>query len=93
MGHTIAQKAQLLARVHQLKEQLAELEASVRRGGKPTESLDLVASSRTLLNGLMADILEDHLRVHILEGDHPLPAGAEAAGEELIQVVHAYMGH
>ncbi len=93
MGHTIARKPQLLARVRRLKEQLAELEDSVKKGVDPAESLDLVANSRTLLNGLMADILEDHLRVHLLEGEHPPSAGALAAGENLIQVVHAYMGH
>ena len=92
MGHTIAQKAQLLERVRKLKQQLAELEESLRAGVDPVESLDLVANSRTLLNGLMAYILEDHLRVHLLEGEHALPAGALKAGEDLIQVVHAYMG-
>ncbi len=92
MGHTIAQKEHLIARVRTLKENLCSLEEAIGGSLGSDAVLKLVAKNRTLLNGLMADILEDHLRVHVLQGDCELPKSSHAAAEGLIEVVHTYMG-
>lgn len=92
MGHTIAEKDKLLSRVRLLKRQLAEMETGFREEIEPSDLLQLVAGSRAQINGLMSEVLEDHLRVHVLQESGAVPERAQAAAEDLIAVVHAYMG-
>jgi DNA-binding FrmR family transcriptional regulator len=49
----------------------------------------LLATVRGGINGLMAEVLEDHIRLHLLQGGRaPLTADL---GEELIDLVRAYL--
>ncbi|CAM4224851.1 Transcriptional regulator [Bordetella muralis] len=53
------------------------------------EVLRQIASVRGAVNGLTAEVMEDHLREHILtvETDRERKQG----GEEMIEVIRAYM--
>ena len=53
------------------------------------EVLMLLAAVRGGINGLMAEVLEDHVRLHLLQGGRaPLTPDL---GEELIDLVRAYL--
>jgi DNA-binding FrmR family transcriptional regulator len=53
--------------------------------------LQLVASCRGALNGLMAELIEGHLRFHVLDpGQKTSPSQLEAA-DELMAVVKRYL--
>jgi DNA-binding FrmR family transcriptional regulator len=51
--------------------------------------LMLLAAVRGGINGLMAEVLEDHIRLHLLKDGHaPLTPDL---GEDLIDLVRAYL--
>ena len=52
--------------------------------------LQVIASVRGAVNGLMAEVIEDHVRCHV--GAPSLPAKERAEGtDELLEVVRAYL--
>jgi DNA-binding FrmR family transcriptional regulator len=80
----------MLSRIRRIKGQAAAIERAVQGDGECEDILQLVASCRGALNGLMAELIEGHLRFHVLSpGQKTLPSQIEAA-EELISVVKRY---
>ena len=51
--------------------------------------LQLIAGARGAINGLMAEVIEDHVRAHLLDQDHEIER--TQAAEELIDVVRSYL--
>jgi DNA-binding FrmR family transcriptional regulator len=90
LSHTTRNKAKTLSRVRRIKGQVEAIERAVEGVGECEEILQLVASCRGALNGLMAELIEGHLRFHVLlEGQKTLPSQHEAA-DELMAVVKRY---
>jgi DNA-binding FrmR family transcriptional regulator len=84
------EKQKLLSRIKRLSGQVAAVERSVTEGDECADILMLLAAIRGGVNSLMAEILEDHIRLHI---PHP-NSGAETAEElteDLISLVRAYL--
>jgi DNA-binding FrmR family transcriptional regulator len=54
------------------------------------EVLRLIASARGAMNGLMAEVLEDHIRAHAFRGTRPKSDNAQVA-DELVDVVRSYL--
>ncbi len=80
----------MLSRIRRIKGQADAIERAVQGDGECEDILQLVASCRGALNGLMAELIEGHLRFHVLSpGQKTLPSQLEAA-EELISVVKRY---
>ena len=53
--------------------------------------MHLIAGCRGAVNGLLAEVVEDHVRTHLVDpGTNPDALNAEAA-EQLIDVVHTYL--
>jgi DNA-binding FrmR family transcriptional regulator len=50
----------------------------------------LLANVRGGINSLMAEVLEDHIRLHLLSSDRNSPPPDELA-EDLIDLVRAYL--
>jgi DNA-binding FrmR family transcriptional regulator len=89
MGHTVRDKAKLLARVRRIKGQCEAIERALESEAACGETLQLIAGARGAMNGLMAEVLEQHLRGHIL--DAPSRHERDTAAGELIDVVRAYL--
>ena len=90
MSHTTKDKKKLLSRIRRIRGQSEAIERALEGEGECEEILQLVASCRGALNGLMAELIEGHLRFHVLvEGQKTLPSQLEAA-DELIAVVKRY---
>lgn len=89
MSHTIKEKSKLLSRVRRLKGQVEAVERALQAELSCAEVLNLVASIRGAVTGLTAELIEDHIRDHIV--------GAGTArerfdgGEELIEVIRTYV--
>jgi DNA-binding FrmR family transcriptional regulator len=50
-----------------------------------------MAACRGALNGLMAEVMEGHIRFHVLSPDSAKTSPQAEAAEELIDVVRAYL--
>ena len=91
MSHTTKDKPKMLSRVRRIKGQVEAIERALEGAGECEEILQLVASCRGALNGLMAQLIEGHLRFHVLApGNKALPSQLEAA-DELMAVVKRYL--
>ncbi len=88
MGHTIKQKAKLQARVRRLKGQLEAVERALEAERPCTEVLNLVASIRGAITGLTAELIEDHVREHVIAA--PDTRTRSVGAEELIDVIRTY---
>ena len=89
MAHTQANKQKLLNRIRRIQGQLAAVERAIEEERECASVLQLVAACRGAANGLMAELLEGHIRTHVIdpEGD----AECRAAAEQVIDVVRAYL--
>ena len=84
------EKKKLLFRIKRLGGQIDALERSVTAGDECADILMLLAAIRGGVNSLMAEILEDHIRLHIT---HPnrRKESPEDLTEDLIGLVRAYL--
>jgi len=90
LSHTTKNKTKMLSRVKRIRGQVEAIERALGGEGECEDILQLVASCRGALNGLMAELIEGHLRFHVLSpGKRALPSQLEAA-DELIAVVKRY---
>ena len=90
MSHTTKDKKKMLSRIRRIKGQAVAIERALEGDGECEDILQLVASCRGALNGLMAELIEGHVRFHVLSpGQSTLPSQLEAA-DELIAVVKRY---
>ncbi|MBA1154621.1 metal/formaldehyde-sensitive transcriptional repressor [Microvirga mediterraneensis] len=91
MSHTVKEKTKLLARVRRIKGQVEAVERALESELCCADVLMLVASVRGAVNGLTVELLEDHIRNHVVDPAHePDPERAKGAAE-LIDVVRTYL--
>ena len=89
MAHTIKDKEKLLARVRRVRGQVEAVERALQNEKGCAEVLQLVAGAHGGMNGLMAEIIEDHVRMHVVD---PARSNDRAKGAaELIEVIQSYL--
>lgn len=81
MSHITNSKRQILARVRRLAGQIAAIERAVQADAECSETLHLVAGVRGALNGLMSELIDDHLMNHVAAPGLSHRQRAEAAQE------------
>jgi len=89
MSHTSRQKDKLIARVRRIKGQLEGIERALDSEAACVEVLRQIASVRGAVNGLTAEVMEDHLREHVITPS--TDKERHQGGEEMIEVIRAYM--
>lgn len=89
MPHLKSNKAQLIARVRRIAGQMAAIEKALETDMSCASVLQQVAGVRGAVNGLMGEIIEDHLREHVARPDLRAEDRAEGA-DELIAVIRRY---
>ncbi len=89
MGHTIQQKDKLIARVRRIRGQIEGIERALEGEAGCAEIMRQLASVRGALGGLTAEVMEDHLRHHVMDAE--TNADCRQGGEELIGVIRTYM--
>ena len=90
MPHTIKEKKQLLTRVRRIKGQAEALETALEQGGDCSAILQQIAAIRGAVNGLMAEVLEGHIREHL--GVDEIPAEQRSRDlENVVAVLRSYL--
>ena len=91
MSHTIRGRAGLLGRVRRLRGQVEALERAIDGSHDCTQILQQIAACRGAVNGLMAEVLDGHIREHLIDPSRePTRAEGEAL-EELARVIKRYL--
>jgi DNA-binding FrmR family transcriptional regulator len=91
MGHTIREKSKLLGRVRRIRGQIEGLERSLTAEKECAEILHQIAAVRGAMNGLMAEVLEEHIRTHIADPGIASDTARTQGANELIDVLRAYI--
>jgi DNA-binding FrmR family transcriptional regulator len=91
MGHTIKNKSKLLARVRRLKGQAEAVERALEEERDCADVLMLVASMRGAINGLTVELMEDHIRHHVVNPDSERDETRAKGAAELIEVLRTYL--
>jgi len=91
MAHTTRDREKLISRVRRIRGQIDALERTLGEEHECAKVLQLVAGCRGALNGLMAELIEGHVRYHVLAPDGRKTAPQVEAAEELIDVVRTYL--
>lgn len=91
MSHTVHDKRKLLARVRRIRGQVEAIERALDSEVGCDTVLHLIAGVRGATAGLMAEVVEDHVRCHLVDGEKHPGALNEDAAEQLLDVVRAYL--
>lgn len=91
MGHTSREKTKLLNRVRRLRGQIDAIERALETDVECTEVLQLIAATRGAINGLMGEVIEDHIIEHVASPDIASDAERRRGAQELIDVIRTYL--
>lgn len=90
-GHVAKEKVKLLNRLRRLRGQIEAIERAVDADEECAGVLQQATSCRGALDGFIAEVIEDHIREHMVAGEALTADRRAAAAEELIEIVHAYL--
>ena len=91
MAHTVREKQKLLTRVRRMRGQVEAIERALENESSCEQVLHLIAGVRGAMAGLMAEVVEDHVRSHLVDPEkHPGALNVEAA-EQLMDVIRTYL--
>jgi FrmR/RcnR family transcriptional regulator, repressor of frmRAB operon len=91
MSHTIRDKQKLLARVRRIRGQVEAIERALDGEVACEQAMQLIAAARGAMAGLMGEVIEEHIRTHLVDAElHPEALNVEAT-EQLIDVVRTYL--
>ena len=90
MAHTSRDHEKLLARVKKIRGQLNAVEKSLVEGEECSQVLMTLAACRGAMNGLMSEIVEGHIRFHIVDPDQRPTSKQAQATAQLIEVLRSY---
>jgi FrmR/RcnR family transcriptional regulator, repressor of frmRAB operon len=91
MTHTIREKQKLLARVRRIRGQVEAIDRALDNEAGCEQVMHLIAGVRGAIAGLMAEVIEEHVRTHLVDAEkHPNALNAEAA-DQLLEVVRTYL--
>lgn len=89
MSHTIKEKAKISARINRIKGQLEAVNKAIESEQDCYQVMQLIASCRGALSGLMSEVVESHIREHILLAESKKEALNSA--EDLIDIMKSFL--
>ena len=90
MSHIVHERKKLLTRVRRIKGQVDAMEKALNEESDCMAVLQQIASIRGAVNGLMVEMLEDHIREQ-LGSEAALPEQRQQDLEQVINVLRSYL--
>jgi DNA-binding FrmR family transcriptional regulator len=91
MAHTVDEKKRLLNRVRRIMGQVAAIEKTLDQEGECAEVLHNISACRGAMDALMAEVIEGHIRFHVLPGDGRVTDQQTRAADDLVSALRAYL--
>jgi DNA-binding FrmR family transcriptional regulator len=91
MAHTIRDKQQLISRVRRIRGQLDAVERALDEEQECSAILQTLAACRGAINGLVGEVIEGHIRFHIINPDEKPTSQQGKAAQQLIEVIRSYV--
>ena len=80
-----------MARVRRVRGQIEAVERALEQERGCSAVLQLVVAARGAMNSLMAQVIEDHIRMHVVDPARERNGDRARGAEELIEVVQSYL--
>jgi DNA-binding FrmR family transcriptional regulator len=91
LAHIIRDKKKMLNRVRRIRGQIESVEAAIEREADCSDVLHTISACRGAINALMAEVLDGHIRFHVMDPDQDPRSEKARATQELIDVLRAYL--
>ena len=91
MAHTVRDKEKLILRVRRIRGQVEAVERAINSDQDCSDVMQMITAARGAMNGLMAELVEDHVRFHVLDPSKKPSAEQGLAADELIDVIRSYL--
>jgi DNA-binding FrmR family transcriptional regulator len=91
MGHTRRDRDKLLLRMKRIRGQVDGIQRLLEEEEECFAVLQTVAACRGALTGLMTEIIEGHIRDHILDPAEEPTSAQRRAAEDLMDVLRAFV--
>jgi DNA-binding FrmR family transcriptional regulator len=91
MSHVAKEKAKLLNRLKRMRGQIEAMERAVDADNECATVLQQATACRGALDGFIAEVIEDHIREHMVDPQAVRDSPQALAAEELIEVIHQYL--
>lgn len=91
MAHLTRDKKKLLLRVRRLRGQVEAVERALEEERECEDVLQLIAAVRGATAGLMAEVVEGHVRFHLVDPDRRPTSAQARAAQQLIDVFKTYL--
>jgi len=91
MAHTIEEKKRLLNRVRRIMGQVAAIEKALDHEAECSDVLHNIAACRGAMDALMAEVIEGHIRFHVLPDNGKATDEQTDAADDLVSALRAYL--
>lgn len=91
MSHTTKDKQKLILRAKRIQGQVEALVRVLTEERDCSEVLQVMSAARGAMNSLMAELLEGHIRSHVLDGRQKPTSQQAMAADEVIDMVKSYL--
>jgi DNA-binding FrmR family transcriptional regulator len=91
MAHTTEEKKRLLNRVRRIMGQVAAIERALDQEEECSDVLHNISACRGAMDALMAEVIEGHIRFHILAQDGAATNEQTRAANDLVTALRAYL--
>ena len=91
MTHAIHEKQKLLNRIRRLRGQIDAIERALEAEDSCIEIMRLLTAGRGAINGMMAEVVEDHIQMHMMEANRKPSRDEIEAADELVEVLRSYI--
>jgi DNA-binding FrmR family transcriptional regulator len=91
MSHVVRDKDKLIRRVQRVMGQLEAVQRALEHEQDCGDVMHLISAARGAINSLMAEVVEDHIREHMVDSGRRKTSAEARAAQELIDIVKGYV--
>ncbi len=81
----------MLNRIRRISGQVEAIESAIERCADCSDILHTISACRGAIDSLMAEVLEGHIRFHVLDPDQRPTSERARAAQELIDALRTYL--
>lgn len=91
MAHTVEEKKRLLNRVRRIGGQVGAIERALSEESECSDVLHAISVCRGALDSLMAEVIEGHIRFHVMDPNRVPTDDQAQAAQDLIDALKTYL--